>query len=173
MPDAVEAGRRDVLVFDPLHQGERPELEQGGPSGQSLSDLLEQEDLRRAQEDEAVTFPLIGEELDRIEEGGLLLDLVQDHEAAAMIQPPDRIGSEAQPLVWIVKGEINGRDRTRRRQQITNQRGLPCLTRPCDHRDGPARQAFSEKREQPSGVKRHKNYLSLALQKCKVNLQNH
>jgi len=80
LPDAVQAGRGDFLTFDLLHQGQRPKLQQADPPCQSFPNLPKQEDLGGAEEEEAMTFPPVRQELDCIQECRLFLDFIQNHQ---------------------------------------------------------------------------------------------
>ncbi len=90
LPDAIQAGQRDFFSMDPLHERQRPQLQQRRPAGQRLADLTERADLRRSQQQEPVTLLPVRQKLDRIQKPGLLLDLVQNHQAIAVIQYPWR-----------------------------------------------------------------------------------
>ena len=111
----------------------------------------------------------IGVELDRVERD-LLLRLVEDHEARAMIQPVNRVGREAQALVRIVERHVHRRPVGGRRQGIPDQRGLSGVAGSRQDPDGPAPKTHAEDLEQPSGMERHVPDLSGSLQDLKENL---
>ena len=116
LPEAVEAGGRRLHTLDALGERERPQLQQGGAPRERFPGLLQEEDLRRPEQEKAAAFGAIGEQLHRVEEGGLFLDLVEDHEARAVVQPADGVRHQAQTLVRVVEREVNRRARTGRRQ---------------------------------------------------------
>jgi hypothetical protein len=124
VPDPVERGRRHLVALDALHERQRPQLEQGGSPGQGLAYLLEQEELGRAEEQEPALLAAVGEELDGVGEARLLLNLVDDHEARAMVEPADGIGGQSQSLVGVVEGEVGGVGDARCRQEVAHQRRL-------------------------------------------------
>src|SRR3990172_3943366 len=105
-PDRIEPRERNVCRLYLFHQRERPERKQRRPPSQRLADLLEEKNLRGAEEEKTMILLLVCQQLDCIQQARLLLHFVEDHQARPMIEPPHRIGRQAQPLVGIVKGEI-------------------------------------------------------------------
>jgi hypothetical protein len=141
-------------VLDPLDEPEWPQLEQRGASRQRLADLLQQKDLGRAEEQEATSPAAVGEELDRVEKRRLLLDLIENHEARAMVQPAHRVAREPQAFVWIVEGEVHRRRIAGGGKQVADERRLACLASPGEDGDGPAREPRPEQVKEATRVER-------------------
>lgn len=80
--------------------------------------------------------PPVREQLRGVEQPRLLLDLVQDHEANAVIEPPHRIGRQLDALVRIVKGEVDGRRTARCGKDVASERRLAGLAGGRQDRDG-------------------------------------
>lgn len=57
---------------------------------------------------EAVALAPVGQQLHRVEQGGLLVDLVEDDQARAVVQPAYGVGGDPQSLVRIVDRDIYG-----------------------------------------------------------------
>lgn len=72
-----------------------------------------------------------------------------------MIEPPDRIGGEAQALVRIVKREVNGGGRTMDWQQVSDEGRFAGLSGACEHRDRATRKPGPQQVHEPPGVERH------------------
>ena len=56
-----------------------------------------------SRQEEAVAVTATGEELHGIEQGRLLLDLIEDHQARAVVQAAYRVGGDPQSLVGVVE----------------------------------------------------------------------
>ncbi len=100
MPDPVQARGRRGRALDALRESEGPQIQQRGASGQGLAHPLQQEDLGRAEQEEAPPVAAIGEQLDGVEQRRLLLHLVEDHEAIAVVK---RRTGRCEAQEWICK----------------------------------------------------------------------
>ena len=121
------------------------------------------EHLRRAEQQEAPPSAAVGEQLHRVEQGWLLLDLVKHHDARPVIEPPHGIGGEAQALVGIVEREVDARQVAARRQEVADDRRLARLARTRQDRDRPGGQAGPEQTEQAAGMEAHAGNIDLSL----------
>lgn len=59
----------------------------------------------RPEEEKAPSPAPVSEQLHHVEEAGLLLHLIEDDEARAVIEPSHVIGRQAQAFLGIAKGE--------------------------------------------------------------------
>jgi len=170
-PDAVEPCQRGFVPFQALGQRQRPQLQQRRPPRQGLPDLPEQQDLRGPQEEEAVTLLPVGQELHGVQKPRLFLDFVQDHQLGPVVEAAHGVGRQAEALVGIVKGEIDGGGLQEPREEVPHQGGLPGLAGAREDRDGPPGQAAAQEGEEPAGVKCHPQRIAVLLQTFKDILQ--
>lgn len=151
-PDAVQSGFGNDLACDVLRDPERPEFQERCPSRQRLAELPEQQDLRRAEKEKTAALFAVDEQLDGVHQHGLFLHLVENHEARAVIQSPNRIGSQPEPLVGVIEGEIDRRRLPRTGEKIAHQRGLAGLAGSGKDGDGPPFQTRLEQGEDSARV---------------------
>mgnify|MGYP007094566749 CR=1 FL=1 len=172
-PNQIEARRWHCGLRYALDQRKRPEFQQGSSASKGFSHFLKQQDLGRTEQQEPVSLLPVGQEFYRIQQGGLLLDFVEDDKPVAMIEPAHWVGREAQSLVGVVEGQIQRIWSTAPRQEVADKRGLSGLARPSENNDWPALQARSEKGQDTPRMEKHPDILSVPLQKCKAFLQTH
>lgn len=156
LPDMVEARAWPLQALDPLDEAEGPQLQQGGPPRQRFPDLPQQEDLGRAEQQEAPGPTPVGEQLDGVQQGRLLLDLVEDDQARAVVQAADGVGRQPEPLVRIVQGQVDRRV-SGQGKQVAGEGGLSGLAGACQDRDRTAGEPRPEDRGQASRVEHGMN----------------
>jgi len=142
-----------------------------GAPGERLADLLEQQDLGGAEEEKAPSPASVSEQLHRVQEAGLLLHFVEDHEAGRVIEPSHGIGRQAQTFVRVVEREVDPCRPTGRWQQVTDQRRLAGLACAGEERDRAFGNPVQEQAHQPPRMQEHRRTLSASLQDFKEILQ--
>jgi hypothetical protein len=171
LPDAVETGRRRLVALDALDQRQGPEFEKGGAPGERLADLLEQQDLGGAEEEKAPSPASVGEQLHRVQEAGLLLHFVEDHQARAVIEPSHGIGRPAQAFLRSVEREVDPYRPTGRREQVTDQRRLAGLASARQEGVRALGEPAQEQAHQSPRMQNHRRALAASLQDFKEILQ--
>ncbi|HSB82292.1 MAG TPA: hypothetical protein VLM91_26245 [Candidatus Methylomirabilis sp.] len=120
LPRHIEARSGHGVALHTLNERKRPEVEECRATSQRLPHLAEEQDLRRAQQQEPVARLAIRDNLHGIQENRKLLHFVQNDKPGPMIQSADRIHSKAQALVWIIQGVVDGRSPLRYRQEVAH-----------------------------------------------------
>jgi hypothetical protein len=104
---------------------------------------LKQKDLGGAEKEKAVSLLGIRKKLHAVQQGGLFLDLIQNHQTRAMGEAPYRVGGQVPPFIRIIQGEKDGRSLQGGREEFSHHRGFPGLPGTREHSNRPFGQTCS------------------------------